>query len=120
LITGSTTALSLYWKGIHLEKETITDRQIIDDLIRGLWMLLFFLAARIVTVFVIVTTVFQFFCVLITRKPNDSVTKFGKELSKYAASIIQYLTYNTESKPWPFTSGSGTEAAVPEELSTKE
>lgn len=71
-------------------------------LIRWLYMILFLVVSRIVSGCVVLMAVFQLFCSLIWRKPNDDVMRFGKDLSIYLAEIVQFLTYNTEKIPWPF------------------
>ncbi|MCK4671617.1 MAG: DUF4389 domain-containing protein [Candidatus Aegiribacteria sp.] len=86
-----------------MEQQTNAKRNYKDDLIRGAFMILFFVAARFVGVLVALITLFQFLCVLIASKPNDNVKHFGKNLSLYAAEIIQFLSYNTDRKPWPYS-----------------
>lgn len=78
-------------------------RELKDELIRGAFMLLFFVASRLVSVLVTLIALFQFLCYLIVQKPNDNVLDFGKGLSCYMAKIVLFLSYNTESKPWPFS-----------------
>lgn len=74
-----------------------------EDLIRGLFMVLFFVAARVVGVIVTVTALVQFIVVLFGRKPNERAAEFGRELGLYAAGIIRFMSYCTETKPWPFS-----------------
>jgi len=74
-----------------------------DDLIRGLYMILFLVLSRIVSICVALIAVFQLVCSLIVRKPNDNAKRFGKDLSIYLAEIVQFLSYNTDNKPWPFS-----------------
>ena len=86
-----------------MEGQTTTRRNLTDELIRGVFMLLFFVAARLVSVLVVFIALFQFLCALIVRKPNNNARRFGKGLSCYLAEIILFLSYNTERKPWPFS-----------------
>ena len=86
-----------------MKDQTITKRNLTDELIRGVFMLLFFIAARLVSVLVVFIALFQFLCTLIVRKPNSNVRCFGKDLSCYLAEIVLFLSYNTERKPWPFS-----------------
>lgn len=76
-------------------------------LIRCMYMILFLIVSRIVSACVFLIAVFQLFCSLIWRKPNDDVMDFGRALSIYLAEIVQFLSYNTEKKPWPFSPWSG-------------
>ncbi len=92
-----------------MEEQSDTKRDFTDDLMRGLFMILFFVAARFVGVLVAFIALFQFICTLITHKPNENVKDFGKDLSKYAAEIIQFLSYSTDRKPWPFSPGTEAE-----------
>jgi hypothetical protein len=39
---------------------------------------------------------------------------FGKDLSVYAAEIIEFLTYHTDRKPWPFSPGNEAAPMDPE------
>ncbi|MCD4775197.1 MAG: DUF4389 domain-containing protein [Candidatus Aegiribacteria sp.] len=97
-----------------MEERNGEKRDYTDDLMRGLFMIIFFVAARFVAVLVVFIALFQFICTLITRKPNDNVKDFGKDLSLYAAEIIEFLSYNTDRKPWPFSPGSEAEPENPE------
>ena len=74
-----------------------------NDLTRGLFMILFLVISRFVSIGVLMIAVFQFLCTLIVGKPNDNAMRFGKDLSFYQAEIIQFLSYNVEKKPWPFS-----------------
>lgn len=73
-----------------------------QELIRGLFMILFFVVARVVEALVALLAVFQLLCALAVRRPNGNVLRFGKELSRYIAAIVEFLTYGTDEKPWPF------------------
>ena len=66
-------------------------------------MILFFVAARLVSVLVAFIALFQFLCALIARKPNGNARCLGRGLSCYLAEIVRFLSYDTERKPWPFS-----------------
>jgi len=70
--------------------------------IRALFMLAFWIASRVVLTIVAVLALFQLICSLVTRSPNDKIMRFGKNLGVYLSQIVDFLTYNTEQKPWPF------------------
>ena len=53
-----------------MTEETTRKNGLTQELIRGLFMILFFLIARIVAVLVCFLAAFQFLCVLIVRTPN--------------------------------------------------
>lgn len=97
-----------------MEQQNSAKRDFTDDLIRGAFMILFFVLARFVAVLVALIALFQFISTLITRKPNDNLKDFGKNLSLYAAEIIQFLSYNSDRKPWPFSPGTEAKPENPE------
>ena len=86
-----------------MEEQPKAERKIKGELIRGAFMLLFFVAARLVSVLVTLIALLQFLSALIARKPNDRAMLFGKGLSCYLAEIVLFLSYCTEKRPWPFS-----------------
>ncbi len=71
--------------------------------IRGFYMLVFFICGWVAIGLAIVVTVFQFLSTLITDHYNENLRKFGNSLSQYFSQLVQYLTYNSEEKPFPFS-----------------
>lgn len=69
---------------------------------RAVFMLAFWIASRVVLIIVIALALFQLICTVITRSPNEKIIRFGKNLGVYLSQIVDFLTYNTEQKPWPF------------------
>lgn len=96
-----------------MEDQTTAKKHCKDDLIRGVFMFLFLVVSRIVSICVALIAVFQLLCSLIVRKPNDNARRFGKDLSYYLAEIVQFLSYNTDKKPWPFSPWPQTGSATP-------
>ena len=82
-------------------------------LIRWIFMLLFLIISRIIDAIIALIAVFQLFYSLVMRKPNGNVMGFGKDLSLYLAEIVQFLSYNTETKPWPFSQWPQTDSETP-------
>ena len=82
---------------------------------RSTWVRLFFMIvfaflyglSRVVTAVVVVI---QFFHVLLAGSVNDQLKTFGHSLAIYSYEIVDYLTFNTETKPFPL------ESTWPEEL----
>jgi len=70
--------------------------------LRGLWMLLFSVVAYCVLIFAFVIVVFQFVTQLFTNEVNARLCKFGQSLGAYIYLILQYITYETDQKPFPF------------------
>ncbi|MFT5593559.1 MAG: hypothetical protein ACI8SR_001940 [Oceanicoccus sp.] len=71
--------------------------------LRSLFMVLFFIVYRIVDILVLLVAISQWFYVLLSGDANQGLRNFAKGLSLYVAQIIDYLSYNTEEKPYPFT-----------------
>lgn len=86
-----------------MNDQTTDKKHLKNELIRGAFMLLFFVVSRILGIVVLLIAVFQLLCSLIVQKPNDNVKHFGKELSYYLAEIVQFLSYSIDKKPWPFS-----------------
>ena len=70
--------------------------------IRAVFMLAFWIASRVALAIVIALALFQLICTVITRSPNEKIIRFGRNLGAYLSQIVNFLTYNTDQKPWPF------------------
>lgn len=71
--------------------------------LRGLFMLLFvflLMVARVVTGAVLVI---QFLFTVFTGHCNDNLREFGANLAMYVYQALLFVTYNSESKPFPFS-----------------
>ena len=60
---------------------------------RGLYMLFFIIAIIL----------FQFITIILTGSTNEQLLKFGQNLSTYLYQITQFLTFNSEEHPFPFS-----------------
>ena len=49
-----------------------------------------------------VIVIFQFLHVLFTGKPNERLKDAGLSLAQYVYQVVEYLTFNTEVRPFPF------------------
>ncbi|SCY90574.1 DUF4389 domain-containing protein [Desulfoluna spongiiphila] len=85
-----------------METKSDSDSSRVAQGIRALFMLAFWIASRVVLTIVVVLALFQLICSLVTRSPNDKIMRFGKNLGVYLSQIVDFLTYNTDQKPWPF------------------
>lgn len=77
--------------------------------IRGLFMLLFAVIYSIAEILVVLVSVFQFFCVVITGGKNDRVLDLGRSLSLYILEILRFEMFDTERLPFPFSPWPGPE-----------
>ena len=69
---------------------------------RGLYMLLFAFLYSIAEIVVVFVAIFHFVAVLFTRRPMENLMAFGDSLSTYIYEILQYVTFNSDEKPFPF------------------
>lgn len=70
--------------------------------LRLVYMLLFALALQVASLVMWALVVIQFLFALITGSDNINLRTFGSSLSAYIYSALQFLTYNSEDKPYPF------------------
>ena len=71
--------------------------------LRGFYMFLFIILYGIAETLIIAISLFQFAHHLIGKSPNQRLLEFGKSTSIYIYEIMQYLTYNSEKKPFPLS-----------------
>lgn len=92
----------------------------LDDLVENLkepsvWIrILFMLAFGVVLYFVLAPVIFvimlaQALFVLLTGDSNENLRKFSASLSEYINQTLNFLTYNSDDKPFPFADFPGTE-----------
>ena len=70
--------------------------------LRFVFMVLFALVASVAAYVVAVLIVIQFLFALVTGTGEARLKSFGGGLSLYLFQILQYLTYNSDEKPFPF------------------
>jgi hypothetical protein len=73
-----------------------------DTWLRGLFMLIYAAIGHLLFAIIWFVVVFQFLAKLITGELNANVQEFSATLTRYALSIIEYLTFQTDERPWPF------------------
>jgi len=69
---------------------------------RGLYMLLFTIFSRIAEVVLFAVVVFQFILKLVSGDTNQRLHKLGQGLSSYVYQVFQYLSFNSDYRPYPF------------------
>ena len=92
---------------------------------RSTWIRLFFMIifallyglSRLVTAAVVVI---QFFHVLLAGNINEQLKTFGHSLAIYSFEIVDYLTFNSETKPFPLDSAWPDELPCGEDTATEE
>ena len=74
-----------------------------DIWIRALYMLLFAIVYSVAEAIVVLLAIFQFVALLITGQVNELLLRFGKNLSVFMFDILEFQTFNSEIKPFPFS-----------------
>ncbi len=74
-----------------------------EILVRGLFMLFFIVIYSISKFLIIGIMLFQLVTVLLAEKPNEQILKFSQSLSVYIYQIVQFLSFNNEQRPFPFS-----------------
>ena len=49
-------------------------------------------------------TLLQLLFIIVTKKPNGNLISFSKKVSSYIYQIINFITYSSDQRPWPFNS----------------
>jgi hypothetical protein len=75
--------------------------------LRGLFMALFVVIQYLVSWMIVLIAFFQFVIDLLTGKPNDKLLEFTKHLNTYLLQIVNFITFNSEEKPFPFSNWPG-------------
>ena len=73
-----------------------------DVWVRGLYMIFFLIAWGLSEILLVFSAIFQFLSALFTGSANLPLLRFGQNLSRYHYQIAQYVTFNTEDRPFPF------------------
>ncbi|MDX8394833.1 MAG: DUF4389 domain-containing protein [Mariprofundaceae bacterium] len=94
-------------------KENIKNTNVWKRLLHMLLFSVFYWVAKIVLIAVIA---FQFLMSLFTGKNDGPAALLGSQISSYIYQVFRFLTYNTETHPFPFSdwpSGDELVAVVP-------
>ena len=74
-----------------------------DRLIKGLFVLLFLFAFGVCRFLLYIIVLVQFLFDLISGEPNTRLCQFSAELKDYFSEIIAFVTYQSDTKPFPFS-----------------
>jgi hypothetical protein len=80
-------------------KESLKDN---NTWMRILYMVIFVIIFNIVEILIAALVMFQLLVLLFTGEKNQRLLGLGSLLSQYAYRILQFLTFNSEVKPYPF------------------
>lgn len=74
-----------------------------DHWLRALFMVLFVILLEVAGVVMLATIVLQFLFAIISGGPNENLRQLGSQIASYIYQVLQFLIYNTEEKPFPFS-----------------
>ncbi len=75
--------------------------------LRGVFILLFAFAYSVAEVVLWAVVLMQFLFVLFTGEKNEKLLILGQDLSYYIYQVLCYMTFNSETKPFPFNDWPG-------------
>ncbi len=70
--------------------------------LRLVFMIVIAICAEVARLVGGVIVLLQFLHVLFTGKPNERLLDTGLSLAQYVYQVVEYLTFNTEVRPFPF------------------
>ena len=74
-----------------------------DIWIRALYMLLFAIVYSVAEAIIVLLAIFQVVALLISGQVNELLLRFGKNLSVFMFDILEFQTFNSEIKSFPFS-----------------
>lgn len=74
-----------------------------DHWLRLVFMVLFVILLEVAGVVMLAAIVLQFLFAIITGGPNDNLRQLGDQIASYIYQTLQFLIYNAEEKPFPFS-----------------
>ena len=69
---------------------------------RALFMLLFAIIWTVTETLLFLLALFQLGSALLTGKVNANVGQLGNMIGRYLYQIVQFVTFNSDEKPFPF------------------
>ena len=82
--------------------------------VRGFFMLLFAFIYQLAEMVLVFICIFQFLIKLFSGDVNERLQDFGDDVSRFLFQILQFETFNTEYRPFPFNPWPGHEAQFEE------
>ncbi len=74
-----------------------------ESWLRALYVLLFAAIYSVAEIVIVIVVVVQFGFVLLTGKCNEQLLGFGAGLSRYVYDLLRFVTFNSDTKPFPFS-----------------
>ena len=75
----------------------------VDTWMRGLFIIIFGVIFYFLIGIIWLLVIFQFITKVITGNLNEQLEKFSSGLTQYALQILDYVTFQSETRPFPFS-----------------
>ncbi len=75
----------------------------VDVWIRGLFIVIFGVIFYFLYGIIWLLVIFQFLTKVVTRGLNPQLMDFSYKLTRYAMQILSYITFQSETRPFPFS-----------------
>ncbi len=93
---------------MDIDKDTLKKNlSHMDHWIRGLFMIVIIIAYNIAEMLFMASIVFQFLFTAVTGEPSNGVKDFCTHIRNYITECLDFLRYETEKKPFPFSELNG-------------
>lgn len=73
-----------------------------DKWLRLLYTIVFAVLWQLAELVLAAVVVIQFLWNLFTGTPNPGLREFGHRLGAWLAEVVRYVTFASDSRPWPF------------------
>ena len=82
-------------------EEIETNEREKPGLARALYILLYLIIGRFISMVLFVIAITQYIYSWLTGEPNDKILYFTEGLAEYTKQLVSYVGFNTDEKPWP-------------------
>lgn len=70
--------------------------------LRILFVLLFYLVFGLVDLLILGGLIVQLLHLILTGRPHPELARFGRGLGRYVGQVVAYITWASDTKPYPF------------------
>ena len=84
----------------------------VDTWLRGLFILVFSVIFYFLISIIWLLVIFQFITKVVTGNLNNQLENFSSGLTQYALQILDYVTFQSDTRPFPFSPLPGAGAAT--------
>lgn len=98
-------------------KSNVTDTNVWTRL---LFMALFGIVYAVSRFVLLAVVIVQCLWLLITGHTNERLLAFGAQMATFVYQILRYLTFNSDTRPFPFSDWPDEQSLIPEEIITED